>query len=109
MIRWQEMFVEAVKDSTKATNILEWCVDHLGPEVPVSAYTWYRVVFADGEPGGWTNSWRDTGFSLVHLHVNLVDDLRKNPTSYPELLQRWPLRLVFYSQEAVTEFRLTWQ
>jgi hypothetical protein len=108
-IRWQDIFVEKVHEFEKVLPIYRWCLESWGKEVPASAYTWFRVVFSAGEPGGWTNSWRDSGFSLIHMNSKVIEDIKEDAGSYPDLLKRFPLYVLFYSQEAVTEFRLTWQ
>jgi hypothetical protein len=108
MIRWQEIFVEPISDFEKITPIYNWCLTKFETELPVSAHLWYQIVFSPNPTGGWANCWRDSGFSLVHIHSNIVEDIKVDPSIYPNLLKRFPLYVVFYGREALTEFHLSW-
>ncbi len=108
-IRWQELFVQKVHEFEKVLPIYNWCRENY-EEMPVSAYTWYRIVFGECEQaGGWTDKWQDTGFSLVHLHTDIINHLKSEPAAYPHLLMRFPLYVVFYNRESLMEYCLTWQ
>jgi len=113
MTQWQHLYLHEHANMHNLFDMMQWCSRRHGDPIILPQWVENRLQCSahasswDQTLGGWTRDWRHSGYSLYHPNPRFWAQVKQGfwDATYLEL---FPLCVLFYNREDLTEFKLIW-